>query len=105
MWRIFVINLYSSIPPWENLSVSFQKGVDCSFKKTTHTKELPRTAFYKMLKVTSHQLPVVGWDFGRRRTVLRLQNFFTNTISLKPGTYIHELHFSQYFKKHQFWDR
>lgn len=58
-----------------------------------------------MLKVTSYQLPVVGWDFERRVTILRLQNFFTNTILLKPGTDIHQLHFSQYFKKHQFWDR
>lgn len=58
-----------------------------------------------MLKVTSYQLPVVGWDFERRMTILRLQNFFTNTILLKPGTDIHQLHFSQYFKKHQFWDR
>lgn len=45
-------------------------------------------AFYKMSKVTSYQLLVIGWGFGHCMTILRLQNFFTNTIALKLGMYI-----------------
>jgi len=57
-----------------------------------------------MLKVTSYELLVVGWDFEHCMTILRLQNFFTNTILLKLGhTYINFVSF-QYFKKRQFWD-
>lgn len=52
-----------------------------------------------MLKVTSYQLLVVGWDVEHCMTILRLQNFFTNTILLKPGTYIHTTTSFQYFKK------
>lgn len=51
-------------------------------------------AFYKMSKVTSYQLLVViGWGFEHCMTILRLQNLFTNTISLKRGMYTNFMSF------------
>lgn len=61
-------------------------------------------AFYKMSRVTSYQALVIGWSFEHCLTVLTLQNFFTNTISLKLGMYMNFISF-QYLKKHYFWER
>ena len=50
-----------------------------------------------MSRVTSYQPLVIGRSFEHCLTVLGLQNFFTNTISLKLGTYMNFISF-QYLK-------
>lgn len=61
-------------------------------------------AFYKMSKVSSYQLLVIGCGFEHCMTILILQNFFYKYSFIKTWD-IHQLLFSTLKKKkHQFWD-
>lgn len=55
-------------------------------------------AFYKMSKVSSYQLLVIGWGFEHCMTILILQNFFYKYSFIKTWD-IHQLLFSTFKKK------
>lgn len=46
----------------------------------------------------------MSWSSEHCMTLFRLQNFFTNTTSLKCGMYINFISFQE-FRKHEIWER